>query len=111
MSTAPPFHSLDELWEELWVSLGSLLRSYTAVHGLSGGRQADIEQNEERIVTRHGDKWLTLERKGATVRWTRDDGSCGELQLTVAGHLKNGQGAEEMDLMAEAWARELMNER
>ncbi|MGC1463923.1 MAG: transcriptional regulator [Terracidiphilus sp.] len=111
MSTAPPFHSLDELWEELWVSMASLLRSYTAVHGLSDGRQADIEQNEERIVARHGDKCLTLERKGATVKWIRNDGSSGELQLTVTGSLENGQGAEEMDLTAEAWARELMNER
>ena len=26
---------------ELWVSLASLLRSYTAAHGLNGNRQAD----------------------------------------------------------------------
>jgi hypothetical protein len=38
----------------------------------------------------------------------REDGSCGELELTEAGRLKNGQGEEEMDLAAEAWARELM---
>ena len=28
---------------ELWVSLASLLRSYTAAHGLNGNRQATVE--------------------------------------------------------------------
>jgi hypothetical protein len=102
--TAAPLCALDEIW----VSLASLLRSYTALHGLSGNRQAEIEQDEGRIVARHGDRWLTLERKGAQVRWMREDGSCGELELTEAGRLKDGQGEEEMDLAAEAWARELM---
>lgn len=106
--TAPPLNALEKVWAELWISLASLLRSYTAVHGLSGNRQAAIEQDEERIVARHGDRWLALERKGACVSWTREDGSCGELQLTEAGRLKNEQGEEEMDLAAEAWARELM---
>ncbi|MDR3738888.1 MAG: transcriptional regulator [Terracidiphilus sp.] len=104
MSATVPFCAL----EEIWISLASLLRSYTALHGLSGNRQAEIEQDEERIVARHGDKWLTLERKGAHVSWKREDGSCGELELTEAGRLKNGQGEEEMDLAAEGWARELM---
>ncbi len=106
--TAPPFCALEQLWAELWGSLASLLRSYTALHGLSGNRQAKIEQDEERIVARHGDRRLTLERKGDRVSWMREDGSCGELELTEAGRLKNGQGEEEMDLAAEAWARELM---
>jgi hypothetical protein len=101
-------NALEQVWAELWISLASLLRSYTAVHGLSGNRQAAIEQDEERIVARHGNRWLALERKGASVSWKREDGSCGELQLTEAGRLKNGQGEEEMDLAAEAWARELM---
>ncbi len=108
MSAAVPLHSLEQLWEQLWVSMASVLRSYTALHGLSGNRQDDVEHDGERIVARHGDKCLTLERKGSTVSWTREDGSCGELQLTEAGRFKNGQGEEEMDLAAEAWARELM---
>ena len=32
-----------ELITELWVSLASLLRSYTAAHGLNGNRQATVE--------------------------------------------------------------------
>ena len=110
MSAAPPFRILDALWPELWVSLASLLRSYTAVHGLKGNRQAAIEQDEERIVVRHGGKWLELQREGAAITWKREDGSCGTLELTETGRLRSNSGEEEMDLVAETWARELMEE-
>ena len=55
-----------QLYVELWVSLASLLRSYTAAHGLNGNRQATVELGEERITVRHGDAWLDLERSGAS---------------------------------------------
>jgi predicted RNA binding protein YcfA (HicA-like mRNA interferase family) len=96
------------LWAELWISLASLLRSYTAVHGLSGNLQALIEQDEERILAQHGEKWMELRRDGAHVTWKREDGSRGTLELTEAGRLRSGTGEEEMDLAAEGWARELM---
>jgi hypothetical protein len=111
---------------ELWVSLASLLRSYTAAHGLNKDRQATVELGEERITVRHGDQWLDLKREGVKVSWQREDGRSGVLELTEAGRLRANdpcsqdldQGypardgehpaEEEMDLMAEAWARELM---
>jgi hypothetical protein len=93
---------------ELWVSLASLLRSYTAAHGLNGNRQATVELGEERITVRHGDGWLELERDGAEVRWRREDGRSGLMELTQAGQLRTGEHEEEMDMVAEAWARELM---
>jgi len=93
---------------ELWVSLASLLRSYTAAHGLNGNRQATVELGEERITVRHGDRWLDLKRDGATVFWQREDGRSGMLELTEAGQLQSSERDEEMDLAAEAWARELM---
>jgi len=93
---------------ELWVSLASLLRSYTAAHGLNGNRQATVELGEERITVRHGDGWLELERDGAQVRWRREDGRNGEMELTEAGRLTSGEREEEMDMVAEGWARELM---
>lgn len=96
--------------EEMWVSLASLLRSYTAAHGLSANRQVTIEQGEERILARYGERWLSLERNGATVTWKREDGSGGMLELTEAGTLRGPAGEQEMDLAAEAWARELMQE-
>jgi hypothetical protein len=109
--TAPPLDSLEELWGELWISLASLLRSYTAAHGLNGNRQATVEQDEKRIEARHGEHWLELRRTGATVSWRRDDRQSGMLELTEAGRLRSSSGAEEdeeMDLAAERWARELM---
>jgi hypothetical protein len=96
---------------ELWVSLASLLRSYTAAHGLNGNRQATVELGEERILVRHGEEWLDLRRDGATVLWQREDGSNGTLELTAAGQLRSEAGPDmdvEMDMAAEAWARELM---
>jgi predicted RNA binding protein YcfA (HicA-like mRNA interferase family) len=101
-----------QLYVELWVSLASLLRSYTAAHGLNGNRQATVELGEERITVRHGDGWLKLERSGSHVSWKREDGRSGTLEMTEAGRLRSGLdeggGEEEMDMVAEAWARELM---
>lgn len=98
---------------ELWVSLASLLRSYTAAHGLNGNRQATVELGEERITVRHGDAWLDLKRRDAIVTWLRENGRSGTLELTQAGQLRtiesNGEAVEEeMDMAAESWARELM---
>ncbi len=93
---------------ELWVSLASLLRSYTAVHGLNGDRQATVELGETRITVRHAARWLELERSEAQVAWRREDGTSGELELTESGRLRTGVKEEEMDMAAEAWARELM---
>ena len=97
-----------QLYMELWVSLASLLRSYTAVHGLNGNRQATVELGEEQITVRQGDAWLDLKRNRAQVMWTRDDGRSGMLELTEAGRLRSTAGEDEMDIAAEAWARELM---
>ncbi len=105
------------VYEELWVSLASLLRSYTAAHGLNGNRQATVELGEKRILLRHGENWLDLEREGARVGWKQTDGRSGTLELTASGRLRgdavdvNGRYElvdEEMDMLAERWARELM---
>jgi hypothetical protein len=98
------------VYAELWVSFASLLRSYTAAHGLNSNRQTTIEFGGQRILTRHGERRLDFERNGATVTWTREDGSGGMLELTEAGRLRGPAGEQEMDLAAEAWARELMRE-
>jgi len=105
----------DQVFIELWVSLASLLRSYTAAHGLDRDRQATVELGEERITVRHGDAWLDLERNGSRIYWKREDGTAGRLELTESGLLRTGrieetQGEleEEMDMVAEKWARELM---
>ena len=93
---------------ELWVSLASLLRSYTAAHGLNRDLQATVELGEEKITVRHGDAWLDLVREGSKINWRREDGRAGLLDMTEAGRLRSGDHEEEMDMAAEAWARELM---
>jgi hypothetical protein len=121
----------EQVYVELWVSLASLLRSYTAAHGLNGNRQATVELGEKRITVRHGVLWLDLERDGSAVRWRREDGRAGLMELTEAGRLRfleprsqnrdlghpnpgdtgglsEDEREEEMDIVAEAWARELM---
>ncbi len=101
----------EQLYIELWVSLASLLRSYTAAHGLNGNRQATVELGEERITVRHANAWLEMNRRGPAITWQRDDGRSGTLELTEAGRLRTGEHEEEMDMVAEAWARELMHEQ
>ena len=117
------------LYLELWVSLASLLRSYTAAHGLNGDRQATVELGEDRITVRHGDQWLDLERRGAEIEWRREDGTNGMMEMTEHGRLRSAhptlslqnadrierpelsdstEAEEEMDMAAERWARELM---
>lgn len=98
----------DHLYIELWVSLASLLRSYTAAHGLNRSTQATVELGEEQITVRQGDVWLELERNGPLVKWKRENGAAGTMEFTEAGRLKSGEHEEEMDMAAEAWARELM---
>ncbi|MGD0733684.1 MAG: transcriptional regulator [Terracidiphilus sp.] len=100
----------EQLYVELWVSLASLLRSYTAAHGLNGNRQATVELGEERILVRHGEQWLDLHRDGAQVSWKREDGRGESLELTEAGNLRGPVNEEAMDLAAERWARDLMLE-
>jgi hypothetical protein len=111
------------VYGELWVSLVSLLRSYTSLHGLNKSMQATVELGKERILVRHGEDWLDLDRSGATVTWLRKDGRGGTLEFTEAGRLRSRDprsqnrdrghpssesDEEEMDMAAEQWARELM---
>lgn len=104
----------EPVYAELWISLASLLRSYTAVHGLKGNRVATIEADDASIVAGHEKKQLELRRSHAAVSWMRENGDSGWLELTLDGRLRqtdsNGTREEEMDMAAEAWARELMRE-
>lgn len=99
-----------QLWEELFTSLASLLQSYTALHGLSANRRAQVEASGERIEVSHGERWLRLTRTGAQILWETSSGACGELELTPAGTLRGAAIEEEMDMAAESWARDLMRE-
>jgi hypothetical protein len=96
------------LYAELWTSLASLLRSYTAAHGLNASQPATVDSTNEKITARYGKKWLILTRNHAIVTWTRENGSMGTLEFNNSGNLRASKIEEAMDLAAERWARELM---
>jgi hypothetical protein len=115
MATAVSAVASLQLWPELWVSLASLLRSYTAAHGLNRKQQATVELGEDDIIVRAADRWLKLHRHQAEIIWSREDGTRGLMRFTIEGKLQTQVGdeefhevEEEMDMQAEAWARELM---
>jgi hypothetical protein len=120
MATALMTPASSQLWVELWTSLASLLRSYTAAHGLNHKEQATVELGPGQIIVRTGTRWLQLDRDEDAIRWsrgdsTREDLSRGLMRFTIEGRIKTHVGnealedrEEEMDLQAEAWARELM---
>jgi hypothetical protein len=107
---ASQLHPQETVLAELWTSLSSLLRSYTAMHGIPTGSEAAVELNYEKISVRHGEKWLHLERNNTVVTWTRENGRCGSLELTEHGSLRGPEGEQAMDLAVESWARELMHD-
>ena len=109
--TPAPAHSTEALWCELWTSLATLLRSYTAAHGLDHNLQAMVELTEGRIIVRHRENRLTLDRSGAQITWTRENRTWGTLEFTDHGRLLGSNGEQELDMAAEAWARDLMQKQ
>lgn len=74
-----------------------------------------VELGEEHILVRAKDRWLRLDRSLAEVIWSRENGARGLMRFTIEGRLLTHIGQieledreEEMDMQAEAWARELM---
>jgi hypothetical protein len=98
------------VYAEMWTSLASVIQSYAAAHGLHDGHAAELKWDAARILARHRDKWLELRREGTRVTWMRENGNSGVLELTDRGRLRGDGQEQEMDLAAEAWARELMDE-
>lgn len=101
------------VYAELWTSFASLLRSYTAAHGLNSRSQAVVEVGAEEILVRHGQQWLKLTQSGGRGTWGHQDGIGSDLALhedgrvTLAGMHRHGE-TEEMDVVAERLAREIM---
>jgi hypothetical protein len=99
---------------ELWSSFVSLIRSYTAAHGLNGSRQAVLEVSEDHLLVRAGDRLLTIRFDGERGSWQRESGPATEFTLDEHGRVMHGSGSrgpgnpEEMDMVAERLAREIM---
>ncbi len=99
---------------ELWTSFISLLRSYTAAHGLNGTRQAVLEVSDDHLLVRAGERLLSIRFDGEHGTVTRETGPATEFTLDEHGRVVQSSGpegpgnAEEMDMVAERLAREIM---
>jgi hypothetical protein len=104
-ATAPADHATAR---ELWSSFVSLLRSYTAAHGLNGTRQAVLEVSEDSLLVRAGDRLLTMRFHGHQGSYARESGPATAFTLDEQGCVVIAGHAEEMDMVAERLAREIM---
>jgi hypothetical protein len=99
---------------ELWNSFVSLIRSYTAAHGLNGTRQAILEVSVDSLLVRAGERLLTIHFDGERGSFARETGPLMEFTLDEHGRLLQHNGSagpgipEEMDMVAERLAREIM---
>ncbi|HZD76604.1 MAG TPA: transcriptional regulator [Acidobacteriaceae bacterium] len=93
---------------ELWSSFVSLIRSYTAAHGLNGTRQAVLEVSDNCLLVRAAERLLTIRCDGSHGDWQRESGPATEFTLDEHGRLVIDDRAEEMDMVAERLAREIM---
>ena len=93
---------------ELWASFVSLLRSYTAAHGLNGPRQAVLEVSSDHLLVRAGERLLTIRFDGERGSFARETGPATEFVFDEHGRVIMEGKAEEMDMVAERLAREIM---
>ncbi len=93
---------------ELWSSFVSLLRSYTAAHSLNGTRQAVLEVSTDRLLVRAGERLLTISFDGDHGSFTREDGTSVPFTLDEHGRIASNGVTEEMDMVAERLAREIL---
>ena len=99
---------------ELWSSFVSLIRAYTAAHGLNGTRQAVLEVSENSLLVRAGERLLAVRFDGERGSFRRETGPEMEFTIDESGCLvlksvAEGLGSpEEMDMVAERLAREIM---
>jgi hypothetical protein len=93
---------------ELWTSFVSLLRSYTAAHGLNGTRQAVLELSDHRLLVRAGERLLAIQFDGERGSFARESGTATEFTLDEHGRVIIDNKPEDMDMVAERLAREIM---
>jgi hypothetical protein len=106
IAVSDPIHPA--VLRELWASFVSLLRSYTAAHGLNGTRQAVLEVSEDHLLVRAGERLLRMRFDGERGSFARETGPATEFTLDEHGRVIIGGNAEEMDMVAERLAREIM---
>jgi len=89
---------------ELWTSWASLLRSYSAAHGLNSRHHAVVEVGADEITLRVASRWLRFTHE----MFEDSEGHRASFSLEEDGTVKLDGIAQEMDLAAERLAREMM---
>jgi hypothetical protein len=89
---------------ELWTSWASLLRSYSAAHGLNSRHHAVVEVGSDEITLRVASRWLRFTHE----MFEDSEGHRTSFSLEEDGTVKLDGIAQEMDLAAERLAREMM---
>ncbi len=98
-------HSFAALYTELWTSWASLLRSYAAAHGLNAAQHAVVEVSADAITLRVGPRWLHFTHTGVRGSDYPEQAFCLNENGTVTLAC---DPEEEMDLVAERFAREML---
>lgn len=108
MTTTP-----EQVNAELWTSFASLLRSYSAAHGMNSKHQAVIEVSPNSILMRVAEHWTGVVMQQGRVTVDQDCSESGSkdlrgLELRESGEfvLPNGE-REDMDMFAERLACEI----
>ncbi|MGI4853823.1 MAG: hypothetical protein ACRYF4_07250 [Janthinobacterium lividum] len=94
-----------QLQRELWTSWASLLRSYAAVHGLGKDQHAVVEVSDAEVLVRFGQRSIRFTPE----LYVAPDGTTHPFALTVNGRARVGDDEDEMDLLAERLASEIIN--
>jgi hypothetical protein len=94
-----------QLHTELWTSWASVLRSYSAAHGLNAKQHAVVEVSADSIILRVGSRWMAF----TATEQRLSDGPPVPFALLEDGTVALNQApAEEMDMAAERLAREML---
>jgi hypothetical protein len=95
----------DHLQAELWTSWASMLRVYSAAHGLNAAEHAVTEVSPDSITLRVGTRWLRF----TPTEVTASDGAALPFAIHEDGTVAIGSEApEELDMAAERLTREML---
>lgn len=95
-----------QLQTELWTSWASVLRSYAAAHGMSAKEHAVVEISADSIILRVGTRWMQF----TPTEQSLSDGATVPFALLEDGTVSSDNApAEEMDMAAERFAREMLH--
>ena len=89
---------------ELWTSWASMLRVYSAAHGLSSARHAVVEVGADEIVLRVDTQWTRFTHE----EMTTSGGVSRGFAMEVDGRVRIGDVTEDMDMAAEEVARGML---